>query len=113
MKRLAILVVVMALTFSSGCMKAGRAEFFDVVQDHKVITVETNVAVIASIRAELDSRDDLSPEDRQAVEALIERLELVSRLSELIYEYVNTTEVDSDLISQLIRSRWNNAGSGG
>ena len=108
MKRFA-LIIPLCLLFVSGCtIKAGQAEFYDVVRDHQEITKPTNDAVIASIRDELEQRDDLSEEEQAAVADLIARLELITRQSNLIHEYVFMDEVDQEMIARLIRNRWIN-----
>ncbi len=107
MKRFALLIPLCLLV--SGCaIKSGQSEFYDVVRDHHEITKPTNDAVIASIQDELNQRDDLSEEERAAVADLIARLELITRQSNLIHEYVFTNEVDQEMIARLIRNRWIN-----
>jgi hypothetical protein len=103
MKR--ILLAFFITLLCVGCTP-GRAVFVDVVQDHRVVTVETIDAVKKSIQDEVDERwDDLSPDDRAAVQDLMDRLDLISKQSELIDEYVTGT-VDDELLSELLRNRW-------
>jgi len=99
MNRLFILLI-----FISGCGSLGRADFVEVVNDHKNITVETCISLIASIDDELDGTTD---EDRSA--ALIDlrdRLVYMSNSSVAIHSYIHATIVDEQLIAELIRNKW-------
>ncbi len=102
-KSLILFLVCLSLV---GCVKSGKVEYVDVVISHRDLTPETNKAIIASLRDEIQGRTDLTDTEVQATMDLIGRLELIARQSELIYEYVMTEEVDEELISRLIRNRW-------
>ena len=101
MKRL--LVSVACLFLCMGCQKKGQIEFMNVVQDHKELTVETNDALIASVRDDMQGITD--PDAIKGAEELIERLEMMQEQSKVIYEYVFTT-LDQDLLSRLLKSKW-------
>lgn len=89
----------------AGCNKNGQVEFIDLTLDHKNLTTETNSAVIASIEDDLRSRPDLSPEDIKSVQGLINRLKLITKQSEVIYQYLSVNEVNNEIMSQLIQNR--------
>lgn len=99
-------VLILTFLFLSGCVKKGQMEFFDLVKNHKELTAETNTAVISSITDELNSMPDLSENDKKSVLVLIDRLQFSIKQSEVIYNYVLQNDVDSKLISELIRSKW-------
>lgn len=99
-------VFIVCFLFFCGCSKPGRLEFVEMVRNHRDITKETNSAVVLSIQDELNSRTDLNAEQRQSIQDLIDRLILIERQSDLIFEYENNTIVDQNLISELIRSKW-------
>lgn len=88
-----------------GCLKPGRAEFVTMVQNHRELTVETNDALVASINDDLQGEPSGTTK-REALEDLRDRLQASKRQSELIEQYVNETQVDSDLIAEMIRNRW-------
>lgn len=98
---------IIALCFLCGCsQKAGKVAFFEVVKSHKELTIETNNSVISSIEDDLTNRDDLSLDAHKAVQNLLERLRFINKQSEVIYNYVVQDEVDSNLLSELVKNRW-------
>lgn len=108
MQKLTILSILLTICLV-GCVKPGMREFVEVSQDHKVLTVSTCNAIILSIRDDIEymkSLGKLSPEMEQAAEELIERLVAMSKQSILLNEYIMSEMVDSDLISELIKSKW-------
>jgi hypothetical protein len=105
--RRAILAMCVTCFLLVGCSPKIHPAFYDVVRNHRVLLDETNDAVIASIRAELDeARDRLTADQIQSIENLIERLEFLKSQGVVIERYVETKYVDEDLISELIRHRW-------
>jgi len=106
------LFVVLCLSlFFCGCgQDNGKLEFIQVVQSHRELTVQTNTAVIASIRdemIELESNGLLSKEDRDSMDFLMENLQFQMIQSIIIEEYVNSNEMNRELLSKLLRSKWN------
>lgn len=102
-KILTTLTVVCLLV--TGCVKSGTAEFVTLVQNHRELTLETNQALIKSIIDEVQERRN-DKEAVAALEDLIDRLRVGARQSELIDEYVRSTQVNSDVISEMVRQRW-------
>lgn len=112
MRRAVLVVCVLAFALV-GCTQRIHPAFYDVVKDHRALLDETNDAVIDSIRAELDeNRNRLSPEQIESIEHLILRLEFLKQQGVVIEQYVESEYVDADLISELIRHRWSQQGSG-
>ena len=102
-------LVLLGLLFIYGCGKPGQVEFVQVVQDHSRLTQVTNDAVIATIQDELNdaiANGDVNESDKKSIEDLITRLKLVSQQADVINQYVNATEVDEEMLSKLLRSRW-------
>ncbi len=111
--RSVVLSICLSCFLLAGCAQKIHPAFYDVVRDHRVLLDETNDAVIASIRAELDeARDNLTEEQIQSIEDLIERLEFLKQQGSIMENYVESDLVDEDLIAALIRHRWTQ-GSGG
>ena len=108
MRILSKLILLVSL-FMCGCGKPGQVEFIQVVQDHSRLTQMTNDAVIATIQDELNdaiANGNINESDKKSIEDLITRLKLVSQQADVINQYVNTTEVDDEMLSKLLRSRW-------
>ena len=104
-----LIFITIALFCLVGCQPKGRIEFVTVVQDHEKLSVETNNAVISTIRDDLKSmkyQGILTPEIELAGNKLIERLEMVKKQSQLISRYVQSTYVDEELMSELLNSTW-------
>jgi hypothetical protein len=102
------LLSILILFSLVGCAPKIHPAFYDVVRDHRILLDETNDAVIASIRAELEeARDRLTPEQIQSIENLIERLEFLKSQGVVIERYVEAGFVDEDLIVELMRLKWN------
>lgn len=100
--------LILALLVISGCAKPGRAIFVDVVNDHRQVTVETMEAVKKSIQDEIDAKwSDLTDDEKKSILDLLARLELISKQSELIQEYVQG-DVDQELLADLLEMRWSN-----
>ena len=99
-----LLIINVCILLCLGCEKKGSVEFIDVVQDHKELTTETNDALIASIRDDMQSLND--PNAIKGAEELIERLDMIKDQSEIICEYVFTTVPDQELLAQLLRLKW-------
>ena len=102
-------LVLLGLLFIYGCGKPGQVEFVQVVQDHSRLTQMTNDAVIATIQDELNdaiANGNINGSDKKAIEDLITRLKLVSQQAGVIDKYVNATEVNEEILSELLRSRW-------
>lgn len=108
-KKPMILIVILSLALSVGCEHAGRVEFVEVVNNHRELTFVTNAAVIMSIRgemADLEAQGKLTDDARKGIEDLIDRLETISDQAEVIEEWVNSTEIDEELMARLLRARW-------
>ena len=108
MRILSKLILLVSL-FMCGCGKPGQVEFIQVVQDHSRLTQMTNDAVIATIQDELNdaiANGNINESDKKSIEDLITRLKLVSQQADVINQYVSTTEVDDEMLSKLLRSRW-------
>jgi hypothetical protein len=110
MSRLLYLAFAVIILFCAvGCQQKGRLEFVTVVQDHEKLSIETNDAVIATIRGDMDnmrSKGNLTPEIELAGNKLIERLEMIKKQSQLISKYVQSTYVDEELLSELLKATW-------
>jgi hypothetical protein len=109
MKHLFAAIFFGVILFATGCASNRiHAEFYDVVRSHKDLTVETMDAVAASIQEELDERKDLTPEQQQSICDLIDRLNFIKEQAIIMDKYVETNQVDQQLLSELLRLRWNN-----
>jgi len=107
-KKPVLLTLILTLIFA-GCQHTGKVEFVQVVQDHSELTSTTNAAVIASIQdemAELEAAGTLTESARKGIEDLIARLETISNQADVIEEWVNATEIDTELMARLLRARW-------
>ena len=98
------------LLLSVGCTSIGKVEFMDVVQDHRELTIETNGALIASIRDDIETRG-LDGDALKGAEELIERLEMIERQSDVILDYVFTEWPDQELLGRLLKSKWKGDGN--
>jgi len=106
--RRVILAICVTCFLLIGCALKTHPAFYDVVKSHRQLLIETNDAVIASIKVELnESRDRLTPEQIQSIGNLIERLEFLKSQGIVIEHYVKSEYLDEDLISEMIRYRWN------
>lgn len=105
MKKVNIMLSILLSTMP-GCAKPYTKEFVQVVQDHRTVGDETIDAVVASIRADMSARNDLSADQQKAVEDLIARLEYLKMSGQTIESYVMTNQVDQKLLADLLRSRW-------
>ena len=109
MIRRILCMALLSLVLLTGCEKAGRAEFVNVVQDHKQLTVETLEAVVASIQDDIEEmRSEGTLTSEMEVEALnlVERLRMIEDQSEVISDYVHMHIVDEILMARLLRARW-------
>jgi len=109
MSKKSVLLIMTLLLMFTGCERAGRVEFVQVVQDHSELTSITNAAVIASIRDEmaaLEAAGSLTEDARKGIDDLIARLETISNQAEVIEEWVNATEIDQELLARLLRAKW-------
>lgn len=98
-------ISLLLICLCSGCPD-GRAAFVDVVQDHRSLTVETMDAVVKSVHDDAEtSWDQLDESERKAVLDLIARLEMISRQSIVIDEYVRGN-TSPEVIKELIKNRW-------
>jgi uncharacterized protein with gpF-like domain len=89
-----------------GCAPRPNPVFFDVVQEHRVLLVETNDSVITSIKAELnETRDQLTPEQVKSVENLIARLEFLKKQSEIIEQYV-LSQISDETLMEFVKYKW-------
>lgn len=108
MRILSKLILLVSL-FMCGCGKPGQVEFIQVVQDHSRLTQMTNDAVIATIQDELNdaiANGNINESDKKSIEDLITRLKLVSQQADVIDKYVTATEINEEILSELLRSRW-------
>jgi hypothetical protein len=104
-----IFVLLVSLLLFVGCAKNGSVEYIQVVHDHKVLTNETLDAVVASIQddvANIRSAGKLTPEIETSAQQLIDRLIVIKMQSTVMSNYVDTIIVDEELLSQLVRARW-------
>ncbi len=105
-----LLLLLFLSVILCGCGNASsKLEFVQVVQDHKSLTIETNDAVIATIRSELDAYREqgvLSADMESSANDLIARLEMCKYQSKVISDYVNANEIDQELLARLLRARW-------
>lgn len=102
-------LIVFGLALLCGCASNRiHPEFFEVVHSHQALTSETIDAVIASIRGEMNERTDLAPEQLQIIQGLIDRLELIKQQADVMDRYVLATQVDQELLRELLRRRWTN-----
>ncbi len=93
--------------FITGCCSLKTPEFVDVCSDHKIVTVETCQALIKSIEDEIESH----PAGGESyLRDLINRLQVISKQSVIIDEYVNTMVVDEELLARLLRNKWDKEG---
>ncbi len=105
-----ILLVILLLPLLWGCdRKAGMVEFVEVSESHKILTNETCGALIASIHDDIvrmEAEGNLTPNEKRSAFELIERLEMIVRQSDIMYRYVIVTQVDQQLIAEMIRNKW-------
>ena len=91
-----------------GCNQ-GRTEFVNVIDNHRELVIETNNAVIASIKDDMDAMEKngtLTIDARKGAEDLISRLEMIESQSIVIRDYVYATAVDEELMSRLAKEKW-------
>ena len=86
-----------------GC-RSFHAEFVEVVRDHEIICVETCQDLIASIDEKIEIESD--PGRMQGLIDLKDRLNYLTRSSQVISDYVESTAVDEKLLKELIEARW-------
>ena len=98
-------LILLVLPFFAGCVeKHGIKEFVELCYNHKEITNETNDALGQSITEEITKTTDKDKQD--ALLDLAIRLKVIQRQSDLISEYVNVTEVNADLIGEMVKTKW-------
>lgn len=100
------LIYVLLPVVLCGCFR-GHDEFVTLCNNHRELSKETNDTLVLTIREEVDTMratGDLNGID--VLQDLVNRLNMLTDQSALIDEYVNTTFVDSDLVSKMIRNRW-------
>jgi hypothetical protein len=108
------LIAVFLLPFLFGCPQ-GQVEFVKCVQNHQTLTVKTLDDVIWSVQKDLaDAKPRMTPEKYAVAEAqinlLVAKLRTIQRQSTLIERYV-MSEADQKLISELLKTRWDEAAS--
>ena len=91
--------------FLIGCASY-KKEFILVIDDHNRITQETTTSMLNSVNAALSEK--LPDVERQKLVYLKDRLEYMSASSTVIRNYVYTSQVNEELMQELLRSRWNN-----
>lgn len=99
------LASIFAVVLFTGCTKPHQALFVEVVQDHRVVTVETLTSVKKTIQDEMASRD-LTEDQENGMNQLLDRIDTIMRGSEAIDDYVSATMVDEELLAKLLNSRW-------
>ena len=92
------------LLFLVGCCPLKSPDFVEVVQDHRVICVETCDSLIKSIDDELNA--GTSADKAEALIDLRERLVYISNSSVVIDEYVKAEIVDAELLAEILRNKW-------
>jgi len=95
-------IMILSLILISGCSSLSPY-FITVSRDHRVVTTETNAAIIGTLRDECESETDLVK--IKACEDLIKRLQVISRQSVAIEEYVMNKATEEDL-AHYIRTKW-------
>ncbi len=105
-------VLMVSLLLFVGCAKNGSVEYTQVVHDHKVLTNETLDAVVASIQDDVENiraAGKLTPEIETSAQQLIDRLIIIKMQSTAISNYVDAVVVNEEILSQLVRAKWNQA----
>ena len=98
-----IILSMICCSFCVGC-NTYSSEFVQVIQNHRVVTVDTCDSIIKSIDDELKSTL-LSEEDRVGLSNLRKRLSYMKKSSTVIERYI-LNEGDEDLIRQLLKDAW-------
>lgn len=102
-------VSFICVLFICGCEKRGIRDFVTVCNDHRILTRETNNALINSIKDDYENMKasgKLKEEDKKVVEDLINRLEVIVQQADVIHRYVISTEVDDKLFVELIQNKF-------
>ena len=106
-----VLIVLLAITGCGGSLKS--ADFIEVVEDHKVITMETCEALILSIDESIAVLDPIADAvELERLQDLKERLNYMSDSSLIIDTCVEAAFLDEELLAELIRNKWHNRGGG-
>ena len=105
MKRKCLLLIPFLFLFAVGCQKPYQTEFISVVQNHECVTSETLSALVLSIKADAEKRE-LSTDESEAIDYLIERLEYIIGSGRVINEYVYLTHVNEEMLSNLLKYKW-------
>lgn len=111
MKRYFLPVVLCIFLF--GCNQPYKADFVEVVQDHKTITVETLTAVKKTIIDEATAAPNLTADQKKGVDDLLQRLDFIMDGSVTIDKYVNSNYLDEQTLAELLRSKWNKGKNNG
>ncbi len=85
-----------------GCTRFSP-EFVTVVDDHRQLTTETNTTLIQSIQEEINSTSNA--EKSEALEDLKERLEIISKQSEVIDKFVQDN-LTPEQLAVLLSAKW-------
>jgi len=97
-----LLTLIICLIPISGCLSI-NTEFISVVKDHRIMTIETNDAIISTLEDECKFETDSIK--LEVCNDLIERLRIISRQSVAIEKYIMHEVTEKDLALYL-RSKW-------
>lgn len=104
-----LIAALLLLALNFGCVKQGQMEFVQVVYGHEVITAETVDALVRSIESDIDNMRTagiLTEDMEQSAQDLVDRLELMKCQSIVISDYIDAVFVDKELMSRLVRAKW-------
>ena len=102
-KQFFIAIIFLSVLF--GCDQ-NKALFLEVVQDHRVVTIETLTAVKKTIIDEANS-STLTEDQKKGIQDLTDRLDFIMNGSNTIEKYVNAKYVNQEVLAELLRSKWN------
>lgn len=98
------LPLTVLLCIISSCSKPYKADFIEVVRDHRQITIETLNSVKNTIMDE-SANAHLNDDQQKGVKTLLDRLDFIIDGSIVIDKYVNST-IDQNTLAELIRNQW-------
>ncbi len=92
--------------FVLGCTNVLDRDMIALSQQNETIVKETTQAVASTIKEELSSRDDLTAEQKQDIQNLLDRLSYMEKSSEVIKKYFSQEKLDVETVQEIIRSAW-------
>lgn len=89
-----------------GCHTNLDRDMIALSQQNETIVKETVAAVSSTIMDELNSRNDLTDQQKSEIQSLLDRLSYMGKSSEVIRMYFHQEKLNVEMIQELIRSGW-------